>query len=91
MYLNALLDVYTLIVLKEKMMKSDMNKDTRAKKDAQRKTSTLVPSYSITDYSTWSRGYSFHIYSKAKSILSNAYSELGREINPANVKKPLNL
>ena len=23
-------------------------------------------------------GYSFHIYSKAKSILSNAYSELGR-------------
>ena len=59
-------------------MKSDMNKDTRAKKDAQRKTSTLVPSYSITDYSTWSRGYSFHIYSKAKSILSNAYSELGR-------------
>ena len=38
----------------------------------------MVPSYSITDYSTWSRGYSFHIYSKAKSILSNAYSELGR-------------
>ncbi len=29
-------------------MKSDMNKDTRAKKDAQRKTPTLVPAYSIT-------------------------------------------
>lgn len=39
------------------MMKSDMNKDTRAKKGrSKKKTSTLVPSYSITDYSTWSRG-----------------------------------
>ena len=73
------------------MMKSDMNKDTRAKKDAQRKTSTLVPSYSITDYSTWSRGYSFHIYSKAKSILSNAYSELGRGDKSSKREKPLNL
>lgn len=40
----------------EKMMKSDMNKDTRAKGRSKEKTSTLVPSYSITDYSTWSRG-----------------------------------
>ena len=33
-------------------MKSDMNKDTRAKKDAQRKTPTLAPSYSVANCST---------------------------------------
>ncbi|HDR3874193.1 LCP family protein [Bacillus anthracis] len=60
-------------------MKSDMNKDTRAKKGRSKKKRLLwfllIPLLIIA---LGAGGYSFHIYSKAKSILSNAYSELGR-------------
>ncbi|EOP05638.1 MULTISPECIES: LCP family protein [Bacillus] len=61
------------------MMKSDMNKDTRAKKGRPKKKRLLwfllIPLLIIA---LGAGGYSFHIYSKAKSVLSNAYSELGR-------------
>ncbi len=68
MCLNALLDVYTLIVLKEKkMMKSDMHKDTRAKKGRSKKKRLLwfllIPLLIIA---LGAGGYSFHIYSKSK-------------------------
>ncbi len=61
------------------MMKSDMNKDTRAKKGRSKKKRLLwfllIP---LLVVALGVGGYSFHIYSKAKSVLSNAYSELGR-------------
>ena len=59
-------------------MKSDTNNNTRAKKDAQRKTPTLVPFIPLLIVALGAGGYSFHIYSKAKSVLNNAYAELGR-------------
>lgn len=63
----------------EKMMKSDTNNNMRAKKGRSKKKRLLwfllIPLLIVT---LGAGGYSFHIYSKAKSILNNAYSELGR-------------
>ncbi|MEH7593892.1 LCP family protein, partial [Bacillus toyonensis] len=61
------------------MMKSDTNNNMRAKKGRSKKKRLLwfllIP---LLIVALGAGGYSFHIYSKAKSILNNAYSELGR-------------
>lgn len=61
------------------MMKSDTNNDTRAKKGRSKKKRLLwfllIP---LLIVALGAGGYSFHIYSKAKSVLNNAYAELGR-------------
>lgn len=63
----------------EKMMKSDTNNNTRAKKGRSKKKRLLwfllIP---LLIVALGAGGYSFHIYSKAKSVLNNAYAELGR-------------
>ncbi|MEH7891393.1 LCP family protein [Bacillus thuringiensis] len=61
------------------MMKSDTNNNTRAKKGRSKKKRLLwfllIP---LLIVALGAGGYSFHIYSKAKSVLNNAYAELGR-------------
>ncbi len=62
------------------MMKSDTNNNTRAKKGTLKRKKRLlwfllIP---LLIVALGAGGYSFHIYSKAKSVLNNAYAELGR-------------
>ncbi|HDW3058016.1 TPA: LCP family protein [Bacillus cereus] len=61
------------------MMKSDPNNNTRARKGRSKKKRLLwfllIP---LLIVALGAGGYSFHIYSKAKSVLNNAYAELGR-------------
>ena len=92
MCLNALLDVYTLIVLKEKNDEIRYAQRYSSQKGTLKEKRLLwfllIPLLIIA---LGAGGYSFHIYSKAKSILSNAYSELGRGDKSSKREKPLNL
>lgn len=49
-----------------------------SQKGRSKKTPTLVPFIPLLIVALGAGGYSFHIYSKAKSVLNNAYAELGR-------------
>ena len=91
MCLNTLLNVYTLIVLKEKNDEIRHEQQYASQKDAQRKTPTLVPFIPLLIVALGAGGYSFHIYSKAKSVLNNAYAELGRGDKSSKREKLLNL
>lgn len=79
MCLNTLLNVYTSIVLKEKndeiRPEQQYASQKRTLKEKRLLWCLLIP---LLIVALGAGGYSFHIYSKAKSVLNNAYAELGR-------------
>ena len=79
MCLNTLLNVYTLIVLKEKNDEIRHEQQYASQKGRSKKKRLLwfllIP---LLIVALGAGGYSFHIYSKAKSVLNNAYAGLGR-------------
>lgn len=72
-------------------MKSDTNNNTRAKRTLKEKRLLWFLLIPLLIVALGAGGYSFHIYSKAKSVLNNAYAELGRGDKSSKREKLLNL